>query len=137
MHNYHDRIGQLPPGYLSTLNGPPVRVRTLTAHGTRLVRGWGWAAFLLGDLEQTTLQSDHPLRPSDRGSNQCTPRTTTVPTFVCPSEVMTGTFFVVDSSGNALVRSLIAVMPPSMVYSASRQTHSTTMASFSGMAKCD
>src|SRR5437660_4655137 len=42
LHNYHDRQGTFPPGY-----------QTLVASdNSDLGPGWGWAAFLLDDLEQ-------------------------------------------------------------------------------------
>ena len=37
--SYHDRIGQLPPAYLSTLSGPASQgPEPRTVHGTKLVR---------------------------------------------------------------------------------------------------
>ena len=41
LHNYHDRTGSFPPGYTAN---------AATTDGTG--PGWGWAAFLLPDLEQ-------------------------------------------------------------------------------------
>ncbi|MCI0380843.1 MAG: DUF1559 domain-containing protein, partial [Gemmataceae bacterium] len=42
MHNFHDRNKKFPPGYVSNVN----------VAGVDLGPGWGWAAFLLNDLEQ-------------------------------------------------------------------------------------
>src|SRR5438552_4408821 len=42
LHSYNDRMGELPPGYQSFVAGD----------GSELGPGWGWAAFLLADLEQ-------------------------------------------------------------------------------------
>lgn len=43
LHNHHETYGALPPGWLTRApNGDP---------------GWGWAAILLGFLEQETLQN--------------------------------------------------------------------------------
>jgi prepilin-type processing-associated H-X9-DG protein len=44
LHNHHDRTGHFPPGYTATLT---------KSDGTG--PGWGWAAFLLPDLEQENL----------------------------------------------------------------------------------
>lgn len=44
LHNYHDRMGSFPPGYTSNMTNED---------GTG--PGWGWAAFLLPDLEQENL----------------------------------------------------------------------------------
>jgi prepilin-type N-terminal cleavage/methylation domain-containing protein/prepilin-type processing-associated H-X9-DG protein len=46
LHNYHDRAGRFPPGYASLV----------AKSGADLGPGWGWAAFLLSDLEQNNLQ---------------------------------------------------------------------------------
>jgi prepilin-type N-terminal cleavage/methylation domain-containing protein/prepilin-type processing-associated H-X9-DG protein len=46
LHNYHDREGRFPPGYVSTVAGD----------GADEGPGWGWGAFLLGDLEQDNLK---------------------------------------------------------------------------------
>src|SRR6058998_910391 len=45
LHSYHDRTGSLPPGYASAV----------ASDGSDLGPGWGWAAFLLPDLEQDPL----------------------------------------------------------------------------------
>src|SRR3954464_4256123 len=45
LHNYHGRMGVLPPGYNSTV----------AADGTEQGPGWGWATYLLADLEQGNL----------------------------------------------------------------------------------
>src|SRR5205823_8669305 len=46
LHMYSDRMGCLPPGYLSAVG----------RDGSDLGPGWGWAAFLLPDIEQDNLQ---------------------------------------------------------------------------------
>src|ERR1700737_1080281 len=46
LHGYHDRMGRLPPGYQTRV----------AADNSDLGPGWGWAAFLLDDLEQGNLQ---------------------------------------------------------------------------------
>src|SRR5260221_7547091 len=47
LHSYHDRMGSFPPGYISAV-GP---------NGPDDDRGpsWGWATFILPDLEQDNL----------------------------------------------------------------------------------
>src|SRR5512143_1381688 len=49
IHNYHDRNGTLPPGYLDK------NTNTASDYTSDLGPGWGWAAFLLSDLEQNAL----------------------------------------------------------------------------------
>src|SRR5262245_30209150 len=46
LHNYHDSQGSFPPGYSSRV----------AANGTDLGPGWGWAAFLLDEVEQGNLK---------------------------------------------------------------------------------
>src|SRR3954451_11475627 len=46
LHSYHDRYKGFPPGYESAVDGA----------GQDTGPGWGWAAFLLDDLEQTSLK---------------------------------------------------------------------------------
>src|SRR5262249_4476930 len=58
LHSYHDRTGAFPPGY-SDRNPDPNSDATFDQGP-----GWGWAAFLLGDLEQ-----DSVLRQIDFNQN--------------------------------------------------------------------
>jgi len=46
LHNYHDDSGRFPPGYQTRV----------AADNSDLGPGWGWAAFLLDDLEQGNLK---------------------------------------------------------------------------------
>ena len=46
MHNYHDRMGELPPGYYDVAPWP----------NDDAGPGWGCGAFLLDDLEQGNLR---------------------------------------------------------------------------------
>src|SRR5262245_7231773 len=45
LHNYHARYESLPPGYASGVN----------PNGSERAPGWGWATYLLPDLEQDNL----------------------------------------------------------------------------------
>src|SRR5687767_13642975 len=45
LHNFHDRHGSFPSGYVSRVGGGNVD----------LGPGWGWGAYLLPDLEQDNL----------------------------------------------------------------------------------
>jgi prepilin-type N-terminal cleavage/methylation domain-containing protein/prepilin-type processing-associated H-X9-DG protein len=92
LHNYHDRMNGFPPGYQTAV----------ARDNSDLGPGWGWAAFLLDDLEQGNLKRQirfdlaigHPLNAAAR--------TTVLAVFVCPSEVRQGTFTVVDQNGAAV-----------------------------------
>ncbi|HEY7310704.1 MAG TPA: DUF1559 domain-containing protein [Gemmataceae bacterium] len=92
LHGYHDRNNGFPPGYFSNVN----------PDNSDAGPGWGWAAFLLDDLEQTNLkrQIRFDLQISDPANTAA--RTMPLSVFVCPSEMRIGTFTVVDAGGNAL-----------------------------------
>jgi prepilin-type N-terminal cleavage/methylation domain-containing protein/prepilin-type processing-associated H-X9-DG protein len=92
LHNYHDRMNGFPLGYQSQV----------ASDNSDLGPGWGWAAFLLDDLEQNNLrrQIRFDLQISDPANAAV--RVVTVPVLVCPSEPKTGTFTVVDANGNGI-----------------------------------
>jgi prepilin-type N-terminal cleavage/methylation domain-containing protein/prepilin-type processing-associated H-X9-DG protein len=103
LHAYHDRTKTFPQGYVSNLNGPagpgPAGDCTWNETGP----GWGWAAFLLDDLEQGNLQRQIRFDLDIKDPLNAAARTQVVPVYVCPSEALTGTFMVVDANGNPLV----------------------------------
>jgi prepilin-type N-terminal cleavage/methylation domain-containing protein len=90
LHNYHDRMGSLPPGYRDTApwpqpdNGP----------------GWGWASFLLGDLEQGNLQAQINFKLDVADPANAGPRATFLKNFYCPSDALLTTFQAGDGNGN-------------------------------------
>jgi prepilin-type N-terminal cleavage/methylation domain-containing protein/prepilin-type processing-associated H-X9-DG protein len=90
LHNYHDTVGSFPPGYLSVRD--PV---TFDNDGP----GWGWAAFLLNQMEQSPVyNSINFVLNIEVPANQ-TARMTTLGSFFCPTDAWRqDTFTVVDSS---------------------------------------
>jgi len=93
LHGYHDRMGAFPPGYQTRV----------AADNTDLGPGWGWASFLLDDLEQSNLKQQIHFDKDIFDPSNAAVRVMVLSVFVCPSEVQTGTFTVVDSTGNSLV----------------------------------
>jgi prepilin-type N-terminal cleavage/methylation domain-containing protein/prepilin-type processing-associated H-X9-DG protein len=81
LHNYHDRNGSLPPGYTSGV----------ATSGIETGPGWGWATYLLPDVEQ-----DNLYRQIDLGApiGNSPARTQTLKVFLCPSDTDIGTFAV-------------------------------------------
>src|SRR5947209_6027641 len=75
LHSFHDRTGSFPPGYQSQV----------AADHSDLGPGWGWAAFLLTDLEQDNLQRRirFDLQISDPANAAV--RVMVLPILVCPS----------------------------------------------------
>ena len=76
LHNYHDRVGHFPPGYTSN-----------AANSDGTGPGWGWAAFLLPDLEQgTVFVLIDFTQPMTAAGNHDTVRQVNVSFLRCPSD---------------------------------------------------
>jgi prepilin-type N-terminal cleavage/methylation domain-containing protein len=91
LHNYHDRMGTLPPGYCDSAKWPQ------PDQGP----GWGWASYILADLEQdAVLQQIHfPFDVADPAS--AVPRVAFLKVFYCPSENRLETITVTDGGSNS------------------------------------
>ncbi|HEX4592075.1 MAG TPA: DUF1559 domain-containing protein [Gemmataceae bacterium] len=92
LHAYHDRMNGLPPGYQSQV----------AADNSDLGPGWGWAAYLLDDVEQGALKQRINFTLPITDPAYASVRVTGLPVFVCPSEPLTGVFTVGDSGGAAV-----------------------------------
>jgi prepilin-type N-terminal cleavage/methylation domain-containing protein/prepilin-type processing-associated H-X9-DG protein len=79
LHNYHDRNNALPPGYVSGVG----------TSGAESGPGWGWATFLLPDIEQDNVYRQINLA-APIGSTPV--RTQSLKVFLCPSDTEIGTF---------------------------------------------
>ena len=82
LHNFHDREGRFPPGYLTGI----------ASDGSELGPGWGWAAFLLDDLEQGNLRRQINPAVAIGSATHATARTQSLPVFRCPADDTIGTF---------------------------------------------
>jgi prepilin-type N-terminal cleavage/methylation domain-containing protein/prepilin-type processing-associated H-X9-DG protein len=93
--NYHDAMRRLPPGYLAA--GPYVDGETDTAPG------WGWAAFLLPNMEQNAVyQLANFNLPIQHPSNAVAVQTW-VTSYICPSDsVADGPYSVPSPSGSTV-----------------------------------
>jgi prepilin-type N-terminal cleavage/methylation domain-containing protein len=78
LHNYHDRLGTLPPGYYDLAPWPQGDAGP----------GWGWAAYLLADLEQTNLQRqiNYTVNAGSSAPVIAAARGTFLKVFQCPSD---------------------------------------------------
>jgi prepilin-type N-terminal cleavage/methylation domain-containing protein/prepilin-type processing-associated H-X9-DG protein len=100
LHGYHDRLKSFPLGYFSNLSGPAGRDASGNCTFNEMGPGWGWAAYLLDDLEQSNLKQQirFDLKISDPLNASI--RETPLSIFTCPSEVESGPITLVDASGN-------------------------------------
>jgi prepilin-type N-terminal cleavage/methylation domain-containing protein/prepilin-type processing-associated H-X9-DG protein len=73
---HHDGRGCLPPGYVSAFDDS----------GNDTGPGWGWAAHLLPQIEQTALRNAIDLTQPIESATMAAPRTTLVKSFLCPSD---------------------------------------------------
>ena len=85
----------LPPGYYDIAAWP----------NDDAGPGWGWASFILSDLEQAPLQRQINLAMSVGSNAAPVPavRTQVLPIFVCPSDIGSPTFTVTDGGAKSWV----------------------------------
>ena len=85
----------LPPGYYDIATWP----------NDDAGPGWGWASFILADLEQAPLQKQINYKLSVGSAPAPIPavRTTSLPIFICPSDRIVGTFTVTDGGAGSWV----------------------------------
>ena len=94
LHNYEGIHQSLPPGYVSTFD----------ATGTDLGPGWGWAAMILPQIEQTNIFSSTNFSRAVEAPANLTARLVVVNNFLCPSDR-------VESSWPAVDRDLLTGAP--------------------------
>jgi prepilin-type N-terminal cleavage/methylation domain-containing protein/prepilin-type processing-associated H-X9-DG protein len=81
LHNYHDRNNAFPPGYSTRRSG-----------ATEQGPGWGWASFLLDDLEQGNVARQIDRNVAIGDPSHAVARTQVLSVFLCPSDDRIGTF---------------------------------------------
>lgn len=81
LHGYHDRMSRFPPGYACSTPWPN------NDSGT----GWGWAAYILPDIEQDALFRQLNFKVNCSDPTMAGPVRTSVRVFTCPSDVSPGT----------------------------------------------
>src|SRR5437588_2125742 len=93
LHSYHDRNKAFPPGYYDLAPWPQ------DDQGP----GWGWASFLLADVEQDNLQRQINYQVAAGASSAPIPavRTTFLKVFRCPSTLTTATTFTVSDGSSS------------------------------------
>lgn len=104
LQNYHDTVGTLAPGYVSTFD---------TA-GNDSGPGWGWAAMLLPQFEQTSLFNAINFNLPVEAQANSTARLTNVAAFLCPSDPTASVFSAVNRDvATGASRSNICQVAPS------------------------
>jgi prepilin-type N-terminal cleavage/methylation domain-containing protein len=95
LHNFHDRNGAFPPGYYDTAPWPADDAGP----------GWGWAAYILDDVEQGNLQRqiNYAVPVGSSAAPVPTVRATFLKVFWCPSDRMVGTFTATDGGSQSWV----------------------------------
>jgi prepilin-type N-terminal cleavage/methylation domain-containing protein len=96
LHGYHDRMGTFPPGYYDVAPWPQ----------DDMGPGWGWAAYILPDVEQDNLwrKINFNLNAGDPSPAIVAARTTFLKVFQCPSDPSSQqTFTVTDGGTNSWV----------------------------------
>jgi prepilin-type processing-associated H-X9-DG protein/prepilin-type N-terminal cleavage/methylation domain-containing protein len=94
LHHYHDIHQAFPPGYVSAVSST----------GDDAGPGWGWAAHILPQMEQSALYSyirfDKPIEDAANADARRTP----VPAYLCPFDDVPPTWMATryDLSGNPL-----------------------------------
>lgn len=122
LHTHHDAVGCLPPAYLFNANSPPApppRPQQQPGKPTvglfRFDRpppwsyeksynpGWGWAAILLPYIEQSALSSRIDTRLPIVSPSNFDLITQPMPIYTCPSDLMTGRFWIQDNNFKDLI----------------------------------
>src|SRR5579859_531600 len=93
LHNYHDRNNSFPPGYFDVAPWP----------ANDAGPAWGWASFLLDDLEQGNVQREINFALPVGGNQAATvaARTTPLRVFTCPADRQLDTFTLTDGGTGA------------------------------------
>src|SRR5262249_41997601 len=99
---YHDRMGSLPPGYVSLVG----------RDGQDLGPGWGWAAFLLADLEHDNLQRQLVFNRETGDPANAAARVRSLTIFRCPSDERVGTFITAGRPAEVAHCNYVAVFGP-------------------------
>ena len=93
LQNYHDRNNGFPPGYFDTSPWP----------NDDAGPGWGWAAFILDDLEQGNLRRQINFTQPVGGNlpANVVARVTYLSIFACPADKRLETFLLTDGGGHS------------------------------------
>jgi prepilin-type N-terminal cleavage/methylation domain-containing protein/prepilin-type processing-associated H-X9-DG protein len=94
LQNYHDTAKSFPPGYVSNYDSA----------GNDTGPGWGWAAFILPQMEQQNLYNAIQLNQNIEAPANSSVRVQPIKSYICPSDSVptTWTAMKYDLTGNLL-----------------------------------
>lgn len=94
LHNYIETSNCLPPGWIGVTAGAP------DPHGDN---GWGWASFILPQMEQRTVYNQIDFRSPIGSAANAPIRSRTIPGYRCPSDSSNETWTInEEASGTPL-----------------------------------
>jgi prepilin-type N-terminal cleavage/methylation domain-containing protein/prepilin-type processing-associated H-X9-DG protein len=96
LHSYHDQQGAFPPGYVDGNTDPT------SDASSDVGPGWGWAAFLLPQLDQDPLYRRIDFTKPISDPANASVRVMSLKFFLCPSDDAPQSFTMLDGNGNAL-----------------------------------
>jgi prepilin-type N-terminal cleavage/methylation domain-containing protein len=119
LHAYHDRNGVFPPAYIHDAGGILIPIiPTKTPTGPKIQKkgdrppptvyvepiwpGWGWASYLLYDVEQAPLFSQIDFTSPTVSTLWIDLRTTPLPIYTCPADTSVGRYMVHNALGQKL-----------------------------------
>jgi prepilin-type N-terminal cleavage/methylation domain-containing protein/prepilin-type processing-associated H-X9-DG protein len=102
LYNYHDTFTVFPPGYVDR-NGNP----NLTPDND-LGSGWGWAAFLLPNIDQAPLYNQINFNVGVGLGTNAQPSRASLKAFLCPSDFAQQTFPVYDAATQTAILTTVA-----------------------------
>ncbi len=107
LQNYHDSLHTLPPGYVSAFDGA----------GNDTGPGWGWAAMILPQVEQSSLFNAANFSLAIENPANSTARTANVAAFLCPSDPTATAYAAVkrDFATGAPLQEICRVAPSNYV----------------------
>ncbi len=96
LHNYHDALSILPPGYIAASKFSDGEADTAP--------GWSWASMILPQLEQAPLYASINVDLPIQAAANTTATRTILSAYLCPSDQLPprGTFPVTDGLGNTV-----------------------------------
>jgi prepilin-type N-terminal cleavage/methylation domain-containing protein/prepilin-type processing-associated H-X9-DG protein len=105
LQSFHDRGSAFPAGYYSKLQAGTQPSQDVNGDCTwnETGPGWGWAVYLLSDLEQDGLANQFRLDLDIKDPANAAARVASVKVFTCPSAALTDPFPVVDGLGSPVL----------------------------------